>query len=172
MDAFDIGSLRLLVTERSFLDTKTENYERRESWSFISDFSTSIVRLARLRGTESDEKRGGRERERENIAEIRAITNDDNNYAPVFIVTRHATEILLSTVVFSSPSLLLFFLVSRRRRRRRRHRDLVKKEKRGRKKNHSPLARLNLASLMTESGRRRAMNRSAKNEACRAGSGL
>lgn len=99
MDAFDIGSLRLLVTERSFLDTKTENYERRESWSFISDFSTSIVRLARLRGTESDEKRGGRERE--NIAEIRAITNDDNNYAPVFIVTRHATEILLSTVVFS-----------------------------------------------------------------------
>lgn len=125
--------------------------------------------MARLRGTESDEKRGGRERE--NIAEIRAITNDDNNYAPVFIVTRHATEILLSTVVFSSPSLLLFFLVSRRRRRRR-HRDLVKKEKRGGKKNHSPLARLNLASLMTESGRRRAMNRSAKNEACRAGSGL
>ena len=57
--------------------------------------------MARLRGTESDEKRGGRERERENIAEIRAITNDDNNYAPVFIVTRHATEILLSTVVFS-----------------------------------------------------------------------
>lgn len=55
--------------------------------------------MARLRGTESDEKRGGRERE--NIAEIRAITNDDNNYAPVFIVTRHATEILLSTVVFS-----------------------------------------------------------------------
>lgn len=118
-------------------------------------------------------KRGEEERERENIAEIRAITNDDNNYAPVFIVTRHATEILLSTVVFSSPSLLLFFLVSRRRRRRRRrHRDLVKKEKRGGKKNHSPLARLNLASLMTESGRRRAMNRSAKNEACRAGSGL
>lgn len=46
-------------------------------------------------------KRGEEERERENIAEIRAITNDDNNYAPVFIVTRHATEILLSTVVFS-----------------------------------------------------------------------
>ena len=29
-----------------FLDMKTENYERRESWSFISDFSTSIVRLS------------------------------------------------------------------------------------------------------------------------------
>lgn len=56
--------------------------------------------------TKSDEKRG--KRERENVAEIRAITSDDNNYAPVFIVTRHATEILLSTVVFSSPSLSLF----------------------------------------------------------------
>lgn len=59
-------------------------------------------------------KRGEEERERESIAEIRAITSDDNNYAPVFIVTRHATEILLSTVVFSSsPPLFSFFSSSR-----------------------------------------------------------
>lgn len=87
---------------------KTENYERRESWSFILDFSTSIVRLA-LAGGQSEnvkERKGKSARKAVRIAEIRAITSDDNNYALVFMVDRHATEILLSAVVLS---LLLLF---------------------------------------------------------------
>lgn len=129
---------------------KTENYERRESWSFISDFSTSIVRLA-LAGGQSEnvkERKGKSARKAVRIAEIRAITSDDNNYEPVFMVDRHATEILLSAVVLSL--LLLFPFSFSPSEKRHGNRDLVK--------NHSPRGEpsrvaLNLASLMTESQR-------------------
>lgn len=36
-------------------------------------------------------------------AEIRAITRDDNNYAPVLTAARHATPVLLSAVSLFSP---------------------------------------------------------------------
>lgn len=78
----------------------------------------SIVGLARPQ--EREKKRGFRKEVR--ITEIRAITRDDNNYALLFMVTRHATQILLSAAVSFPLRLLLsyFFLPSSRERREQR----------------------------------------------------
>lgn len=114
-------------------------------------------------------KRGEEEREREYCRNTCNYQRRQQLRAGFYSYPSRHRDIIINRCFFLlSPSLLLFFLVSRRRRR---HRDLVKKRKK-KSLTSRGAARLNLASLMTESGRRRAMNRSAKNEACRAGSGL